>query len=181
MHRQVARFLKEMEAHSHEVAATVWVLLVSPGDLPAAGDGSVDAALLERLEKKLKPARLELSGQATGLLRASSVKAVEAVTGFDGGNPRSSVIQEGAAVELRAVPSGAGFRVHVRAGFRKVLGVDEFPTRSGTLKIPRLVEAHASEDRHVPEGRPVVLARLGPLPGGSAEVVFVGRFGWRRR
>lgn len=193
VHRQVSRFLQIQESEAaRQVRATVWFFAVPATDaagLTAGGDGAVSEQTLAGL---LKPAQeggrarrvagFELSGRLEQLISAFAGRDAAYVTGLDGRVPQRAVVKDGAAVELRAVPTTGGYKVHARLGFRKLLGVEEIATPRGTLELPRLAEVQCTEDLRVPEGKPVILGRLGPLPpeaGLPPVVVVLARFAAR--
>lgn len=179
--RQVTKFLKTLETQTvRRVSASVWVFALSSAEaLPAGPDGGVDREAWDRLQQEFPKGgaalllrRVDAEGRATQLI--SENFGLEEVRGSPPG---------GAVMQCRMVESGSGLWVEVRAGFRKVIGVDEFATPKGVVRIPRVVEVEAAEDRFVPEGKPVVLYRAGPLPEEAKlppYIVFVGRFETRR-
>ena len=172
VHRQIERLLKRLEADEAQFSASVSLFAV---DDPHVGEELSDeaAAKLRRLEA------VTLSAQAEQIVSAVTGSERSLVMAFDGRKPVVRSVREGMAVELWGVPSGEGLHVKARIGFRRILGVDELKTPQGAVQMPQLYEADVAEERRVSFGKPIVLARIGPLPSEAGLPPFllvVGRF-----
>ena len=170
-HRKIAAFLRSLELEALKQAEIcVWAYAFptpNPDGLALGPDGSIADEVFERLQKKKGARRLgylEFSAQAEQLVSAFSGKKHRVLAAHRDEGSRIVTVPDGLCVKLRMVPSGNRVQTKIRIAFTKLLGIDEVSTARGVVQMPRLVEVELDEERSLPDGKIVLLGRLGPLP-----------------
>ena len=171
--RRLAAYIEKLEKEiRREVRATVKVFAFDSPDTPIG-----DLATLDKRARRV--GLLHLSAHLEQLVSATSGRRITLVTSYAEGRPVKEVRRDGFAFEFRAVPSAGAIKVSARIGFRKLLSIEEFPTADGPVDLPRFAETEARIERRVPDGRWVLLDRMGPFPeeaGIPPYLAIVGRF-----